>query len=266
MNKKILVGLSVLGVSVGFWACGDGAIESMTVDDDVALANYSEFNPEAMTSLVQGAMAACEAEPECAAKMEGSTYVPPEQEPAAADSGATPATSSDATNTPANSSPSSTPASSPAVVSSSSTTPSTNPTVSSSSVQQQTPPSSASQPPSSASQTPSSASQQPSSTSQQTSASSGGETITIEKGDEKAVTCGNSFTVNMTCTSACAKVSCSGNFSKTVTGSVSGEKTADQYNLINFITPWANESNINETFSTSCGGSESLSCKAVCDC
>jgi len=175
MNKKILVGLSVLGVSVGFWACGDGAIESMTVDDDVALANYSEFNPEAMTSLVQGAMAACEAEPECAAKMEGSTYVPPEQEPAAADSGTTPATSSDATNTPANSSPSSTPASSPAVVSSSSTAPSTNPTVSSSSVQQQTTPSSSSV---QQQTTPSSSSQQqqtqPSSASQQSSASSGG--------------------------------------------------------------------------------------------
>jgi hypothetical protein len=188
MNKKILVGLSILGVSVGFWACGDGSVEAKSGDDELALLNYGEFNEGGMAGLVSGAMSECEADPACAAKMEGSTYVPPEQEPESTDSGetttpggdsgtpgnTTPGNATPGNTTPGNTTPgNTTPASSPADVSSSSTAPSTNPTVSSSSVQQQTTVSS-----SSAQQqtTPSSSSvqqqTQPSSNSQQSSASS----------------------------------------------------------------------------------------------
>lgn len=188
MNKKILVGLSILGVSVGFWACGDGSVEAKSGDDELALLNYGEFNEGGMAGLVSGAMSECEADPACVAKMEGSTYVPPEQEPESTDSGetttpggdsgtpgnTTPGNTTPGNTTPGNTTPgNTTPASSPADVSSSSTAPSTNPTVSSSSVQQQTTVSS-----SSAQQqtTPSSSSvqqqTQPSSNSQQSSASS----------------------------------------------------------------------------------------------
>ena len=131
MNKKILLGLSVLGMSAAFWACGDGSIEALNSDDDVALVNYGEFNPGAMNTLVSGATEACTADPECAAKMESAVDVPPPEQ-APADSGATPG-SSGAADTPANSSPSTTPTSSPAGTSSSGTSPNTNPTVSSSS-------------------------------------------------------------------------------------------------------------------------------------
>lgn len=172
MNKKILLGLSVLGMSAAFWACGDGSIEALNSDDDVALVNYGEFNPEAMRTLVSGATEACTADPECAAKMESAVDVPPPEQ-APADSGATPG-SSGAADTPANSSPSTTPTSSPAGTSSSGTSPNTNPTVSSSSTSPNTNPtvsSSSTQ----QQQTQSSSSQQqtqPSSDSQQTSASS----------------------------------------------------------------------------------------------
>lgn len=173
MNKKILLGLSVLGMSAAFWACGDGSIEALNSDDDVALVNYGEFNPEAMRTLVSGATEACTADPECAAKMESAVDVPPPEQ-APADSGATPG-SSGAADTPANSSPSTTPTSSPAGTSSSGTSPNTNPTVSSSSTAPNTNPtvsSSSTQ----QQQTQSSSSQQqtqPSSASQ-SSASSGG--------------------------------------------------------------------------------------------
>ncbi len=82
MNKKILIGLSVLGVSAAFWACGDGEVITKGGDDELALLNYgppfAEGDEGNMHTLVNQAMADCSADEACAAKMEGSTYEPPE--------------------------------------------------------------------------------------------------------------------------------------------------------------------------------------------
>ena len=187
------MGLSALGVAAGFWACGDGAVETMGNDDEIALANYGEFNPEGMSNLVQDAMAACEADPECAAKMEGATYVPPEEEPEEGDDDVQSSNSEDPGSENGNTNPeggNTTPGgdNNTTTTSSSSTTPNTNPTEPSSnsnattpsSNSNVTPPSSNSNvtPPSSANVTPSSTST-PSSASQQTSASSGGDSPCI---------------------------------------------------------------------------------------
>ena len=188
MNKKILLGLSVLGMSA-----------ALNSDDDVALVNYGEFNPEAMRTLVSGATEACTADPECAAKMESAVDVPPPEQ-APADSGATPG-SSGAADTPANSSPSTTPTSSPAGTSSSGTSPNTNPTVSSSSTAPNTNPtvsSSSTQ----QQQTQSSSSQQqtqPSSSSQNGSGSGGGEKKEINSTTSTSLAAG---TYTVTCSGA----------------------------------------------------------------
>lgn len=82
MNKKILIGLSVLSVSAAFWACGDGDVITKGGDDELALLNYgppfAEGDEGNMHTLVNQAMADCSADEACAAKMEGSTYEPPE--------------------------------------------------------------------------------------------------------------------------------------------------------------------------------------------
>ena len=195
MNKKILMGLSALGVAAGFWACGDGAVETMGNDDEIALANYGEFNPEGMSNLVQGAMAACEADPACAAKMEGATYVPPEEEPGEGEGDEQGSEGGDQGSGEGNTNPeggNTTPGgdNNATTTSSSSTTPNTNPTEPSSnsnattpssnsnvtppsSNSNVTPPSSANVTPSSANVTPSSANVTQSSTSTQSAASGG---------------------------------------------------------------------------------------------
>ena len=48
-------------------SCGDGTISPAGGDDDLALLNYGEFNPEGMTGLISGAMDSCLADPNCAA-------------------------------------------------------------------------------------------------------------------------------------------------------------------------------------------------------
>ena len=184
-----------MGMSAAFWACGDGSIEALNSDDDVALVNYGEFNPEAMRTLVSGATEACTADPECAAKMESAVDVPPPEQ-APADSGATPG-SSGAADTPANSSPSTTPTSSPAGTSSSGTSPNTNPTVSSSSTAPNTNPTvSSSSAQQQQTQSSSSAQQQtqPSSASQ-SSASSGGDGGEIAIAQNTVLEKGKTYTI-----------------------------------------------------------------------
>ena len=92
------------------------------------------------------------------------------------------------------------------------------------------------------------------------------EVTTIALGQTKSIKCGDSFKTNITCSNNCAKVKCNGNFSKTVTGSVSGPKTEGQYNDVQFINGWANTATINETFSTECADDKTLSCSASCGC
>ena len=80
MNKKILIGLSVVGATAGFWACGDGDVITKGGEDEMVLAAYTLGTDEesTMKDLVKAAMDSCSADPACAARMEGATYVPPE--------------------------------------------------------------------------------------------------------------------------------------------------------------------------------------------
>ena len=75
MNKKFLVGFSVLGVAAAaFWACGDGDVITKGGDDELALLNYgppfAEGDEGNMKTLLNQAMADCAADEACAAKME----------------------------------------------------------------------------------------------------------------------------------------------------------------------------------------------------
>lgn len=84
MNKKFLVGFSVLGIAAAaFWACGDGDVITKGGEDELALLNYgppfAEGDEGNMKTLVNQALADCSSDEACAAKMEGSTYVPPEE-------------------------------------------------------------------------------------------------------------------------------------------------------------------------------------------
>jgi hypothetical protein len=92
------------------------------------------------------------------------------------------------------------------------------------------------------------------------------EATTIALNQTKTIKCGDDFKSNFTCTDNCAHIQCSGSFDKKVTGSVSGEKSAGQYNTIDFINGWANTAIINETFSTECPDDKAMSCKAYCGC
>lgn len=92
------------------------------------------------------------------------------------------------------------------------------------------------------------------------------EPTTIALNQTKSIKCGDDFKTNITCSNNCAKVSCSGSFDKKVTGSISGEKSAGQYNPVEFINGWANTATINETFSTECADDKSMSCSASCGC
>ena len=51
-------------------SCGDGTISPSGVEDDMALLNYGEFNPDGMINLVNDAIANCQDDPSCASAME----------------------------------------------------------------------------------------------------------------------------------------------------------------------------------------------------
>lgn len=51
-------------------SCGDGTISPSGTDDDIALLNYGEFNPDGMGNLVNDALKACQEDPACAARMD----------------------------------------------------------------------------------------------------------------------------------------------------------------------------------------------------
>ena len=67
MNKKLLIGLSSIGMAAGFWACGSGSIEPMDEGTDVyvdAMLNTLDF-----TSQTERAMKACDEDLVCANEM-----------------------------------------------------------------------------------------------------------------------------------------------------------------------------------------------------
>ena len=66
-NILLILGIAATGL---FWACGDGTIATKTGDDEIALLNYGEFNPEGMKGLVGDALKACQEDPKCAEAME----------------------------------------------------------------------------------------------------------------------------------------------------------------------------------------------------
>ena len=82
-NILLLMGVAVAGA---FWACGDGSIITKSGDDEVALLNYGEFNPEGMSELVKEAMAACNEDPACVKAMEAAEGKLEEESSSSADS------------------------------------------------------------------------------------------------------------------------------------------------------------------------------------
>ena len=67
MNKKILIGLSALGMTVGFWACGDGSVEAKIDIDNYAMATIvpmegDSSNMDLLNQLKNQAISDCEAD------------------------------------------------------------------------------------------------------------------------------------------------------------------------------------------------------------
>ena len=83
MKKLWIFGMVAISFAVLFWACGDGSIDPLAGDDELALLNYGEFNPEGMKGLVNEAMAKCEEDPACKQAMDNSKDITP---PAGSDS------------------------------------------------------------------------------------------------------------------------------------------------------------------------------------
>ena len=65
MKKKLVFGASAICLSLGFWACGDGSIESIGADDDIARA--FALDDEGLKELMKAAEKDCEADENCKA-------------------------------------------------------------------------------------------------------------------------------------------------------------------------------------------------------
>jgi len=124
--KRVLWGAALAAAACMFFACGEGSIDGFSGDDDMALLNYGQFNPDGMKGLVNTAMAQCEEDPKCKEAMENAKDAPAPADTAAGSSSAT-----DSSGTSASSS-SAAPGSSTASISSSSTTPASSATATSS--------------------------------------------------------------------------------------------------------------------------------------
>ena len=124
--KRTLWGAALAAAACMFFACGEGSIDGFSGDDDMALLNYGQFNPDGMKGLVNTAMAQCEEDPKCKEAMENAKDAPAPADTAAGSSSAT-----DSSGTSASSS-SAAPGSSTASISSSSTTPASSATATSS--------------------------------------------------------------------------------------------------------------------------------------
>lgn len=66
MKKKLLIGLSAIGVAAGFWACGSGTVEPMNADDDFirAMLNTDEGGLQLSTQ-IEKAKNQCTEDLEC---------------------------------------------------------------------------------------------------------------------------------------------------------------------------------------------------------
>ncbi len=66
MKKKLLIGLSAIGVAAGFWACGSGTVEPMNADDDFirAMLNAEEGGLQLSTQ-IEKAKNQCTEDLEC---------------------------------------------------------------------------------------------------------------------------------------------------------------------------------------------------------
>lgn len=66
MKKKLLIGLSAIGVAAGFWACGSGTVEPMNADDDFirAMLNADEGGLQLSTQ-IEKAKNQCTEDLEC---------------------------------------------------------------------------------------------------------------------------------------------------------------------------------------------------------
>ena len=63
MKKKLVFGASAICLSLAFWACGDGAIESLEAEDDIARA--FALDDEGLKELVKAAEKDCDADESC---------------------------------------------------------------------------------------------------------------------------------------------------------------------------------------------------------
>ena len=86
LGMRIKLTLIGAAFAVLFWACGDGTIATKSGDDEMALLNYGEFNPDGMKGLVNEAVKACQEDPACAEAMERNGGVLPEESSSSTDS------------------------------------------------------------------------------------------------------------------------------------------------------------------------------------
>lgn len=133
MKTKLILLSAVCAGS--FIACGDGAIATKSGDDELALLNYGEFNPDGMGGLVRDALAACNEDPECVRAMEKAEQgeIPADTDIESSDASADTSGTKDSTDTKPSANSSSGTSPSSATGSSSSATPSVEPTDNSSS-------------------------------------------------------------------------------------------------------------------------------------
>ena len=101
--KRVLWSIALGAVMFMFYACGEGAIEVTNSEDNLALLNYGEFNPDGMQGLVSEAMAECEADPRCKQAMENSEDIPRPANVTSSSSADSSKAPADSSNTPADS-------------------------------------------------------------------------------------------------------------------------------------------------------------------
>ena len=69
MKKKLLIGLSSIGLAAGFWACGSGSVEPLNDETDGYVQALLESGAIAFTSQVTDAKKKCVDDPACESEM-----------------------------------------------------------------------------------------------------------------------------------------------------------------------------------------------------
>ena len=69
MKKKLLIGLSSVGLAAGFWACGDGTVEPMNEATDGYVKAMLETESIDFASQITDAKKSCSEDPACENEM-----------------------------------------------------------------------------------------------------------------------------------------------------------------------------------------------------